>query len=161
MGTTGAAVIAAGATVSIIGNINVVLLAGSRTLFAMAERNELPSLLSKTHRKFHTPHVAILITAAIILAVTLSGTFIYALTISTLTRLVSYAVTCAALPLLRRQSDVPRPDFKAPAGNVIAVLVLLLAAWLLANSSLSEARDAGVAAAVGLVIYFVYRVVRK
>lgn len=161
MGTAGGAVIAAGAIISITGNLNVVLLSGSRMPFAMAERNELPSLLRKTHRRFHTPHVAILITAAIVLAVTLSGTFIYALTISTLTRLVSYAVTCAALPMLRRRKDSPRAEFKVPGGDVIAFLVLILAAWLLANSTLLEARDAAVAAAVGLVVYFVYKVLRK
>jgi APA family basic amino acid/polyamine antiporter len=160
MGTAGGAVISAGAIISITGNLNVVLLSGSRMPFAMAERKELPSLFGKTHNRFHTPHVAILITAAIVLAVTLSGTFIYALTISTLTRLVSYAVTCAALPLLRRQKDAPTAEFKVPGGTVIAVLVLILAAWLLSNSTLTEARDATIAAAAGLVVYFLYKALR-
>ena len=161
MGTAGGAVISAGAIISITGNLNVVLLSGSRMPFAMAERKELPSLLGKTHNRFHTPHVAILVTAAIVLAVTLSGTFIYALTISTLTRLVSYAVTCAALPLLRRREDAPPAEFKVHGGEVIAVLVLILAAWLLSNSTLTEARDATIAAAAGLVVYFLYRSLRR
>ncbi|HLE64417.1 MAG TPA: amino acid permease [Pyrinomonadaceae bacterium] len=161
MGTAGGAVISAGAIISITGNLNVVLLSGSRMPFAMAERKELPSLLGKTHNKFHTPHVAILITAAIVLAVTLSGTFIYALTISTLTRLVSYAVTCAALPLLRRREDVPPAEFKVHGGEVIALLVLILAAWLLSNSTLREARDATIAAATGLAVYFLYKSLRR
>src|SRR5262249_36208696 len=103
MGSVGGAVITAGAIISITGNLHIVLLAGSRMPFAMAERKELPSFLATTHRRFHTPYVSILVTAAIVLVVTLSGTFIYALTISTLTRLASYAVTCGALPLLRRR----------------------------------------------------------
>jgi amino acid transporter len=161
MGTAGGAVISAGAIISITGNLNVVLLSGSRMPFAMAERRELPSLLGKTHDRFHTPHIAILLTAAIVLAVTLSGTFIYALTISTLTRLVSYAVTCAALPLLRRREDAPTAEFKVPGGEVIAFLVLILAAWLLSNSTLTEARDATIAAAAGLVVYFLYKALRR
>ena len=161
MGTFGGAFISAGAIISITGNINVVLLSGSRMPFAMAERGEFPSILSRTHKRFHTPHVAILVTAAIVLAVTLSGTFIYALTISTLTRLASYAVTCAALPVLRRRKDIPAARFKVPAGEVVAVLVLILATWLLYNSTLREARDATIAAVVGLLVYFLYRVMRR
>ncbi len=161
MGTAGGAIISAGAIISMTGNLNVVLLSGSRMPFAMAERKELPPFLARTHQKFHTPHISILITAAIALAVTLSGTFIYALTISTLTRLASYAVTCAALPLLRRRKDAPPAKFKVPGGDLIAVLVLILASWLLYNSNLREARDASIAAAVGLVIYFIYRLMRQ
>jgi len=161
MGTAGGAVISAGAIISITGNLNVVLLAGSRMPFAMAERNELPAFFSRTHSRFHTPHVAILVTAAIVLAVTLSGTFIYALTISTLTRLASYAVTCAALPLLRRRKDIPAATFKVPGGGLVSVLVLVLAAWLLYHSTVREARHAIIAAAAGLVIYFAYRAARK
>jgi len=161
MGTLGGAVISVGAVISITGNLNVVLLAGSRMPFAMAERHELPNVFSKTHSKFHTPHVSILVTSAIVLAVTLSGTFIYALTISTLTRLASYAVTCAALPILRRRKNMPSATFKVPGGEIVSVLVLVLAVWLLYNSTIREARDASIAAAVGLVIYFAYRAVHK
>jgi amino acid transporter len=160
LGTAGASIIAAGAIISITGNLNVVLLSGSRMPFAMAEQRELPSLIGATHKRFHTPHVSILITGVIVLAVTLSGTFIYALTISTLTRLVSYAVSCSALPLLRRRKDAPKAEFMVPGGNVMALLVLVLAAWLLTNSTVREARDATIAAAVGLVVYFVYKGLR-
>jgi len=157
LGTAGGAVISAGAIISITGNLNVVLLAGSRMPFAMAEREELPAILGRTHKRFHTPYLAVMITAAIVLAVTLSGTFIYALTISTLTRLVGYAVTCAALPRLRRRQDAPTAEFKVPGGSLIAVAVLVLIAWLLYNSTLKEAGHATIAAAVGLVVYFIYK----
>ena len=92
---------------------------------------------------------------------TLSGTFIYALTISTLTRLASYAVTCAALPILRRRKNMPPATFKVPGGEIVSVLVLVLAVWLLYNSTIREARDASIAAAVGLVIYFAYRLPKR
>jgi amino acid transporter len=161
MGGIGGAVISAGAIISITGNLNVVLLSGSRMPFAMAERNELPGFFSRIHPRFHTPHISILITAAIVLVVTLSGTFIYALKISTLTRLASYAVTCAALPLLRRRKDLPPAGFVVPAGTVVSLMVLALAAWLLWNSTRIEARDASIAAAAGLMVYFCYKLVRK
>lgn len=160
MGTAGALVISAGAMISITGNLSLLILAGSRIPFAMAEQNQLPALLASTHKRFRTPHFAILITAAVMLALAISGTFIYAVTISAIARLLTYAATCAALPKLRSTKGAPPAKFTVPAGVIVAVAALLLAGWLLSNSTLGEARDAGIAAAIGLVIYFVYRLKR-
>lgn len=160
MGRVGASVVTAGVLISVAGNLSVVLLAGSRLPFAMASRGELPQWLAATHPRFHTPHRSILLTSGVVLALSISGSFIYALTISTLARLTVYAVTCAALPILRnRERDLPA-RFRAPAGNLVAVLSMLLVFWLFANSSLREARDAALAAALGLVVYYVYRAAR-
>ena len=157
MGTAGALVISAGAMISITGNLSLLILAGSRIPFAMAEQNQLPRVLSTTHKRFRTPHFAILLTAAVMLILAISGTFIYALTISAIARLLTYAATCAALPKLRHTKDAPPAKFKAPAGVIVSIAALVLAGWLLSNSTLGEARDAGIAAALGLVIYFIYR----
>lgn len=159
MGTAGAAIISVGAIISIAGNLNIVLLSGSRVPFAIAEQHQLPSMLAAIHRRFFTPHVAILVTAGVMLVLTLRSSFVAALTISAIARLVTYAMTCAALPVLRRRKDVPVPQFKVPGGPIIAIAALLLAIWLLANSSLREAATSLIAAAVGMVIYLAYRIV--
>ncbi|MER3427781.1 MAG: APC family permease [Pyrinomonas sp.] len=162
LGAAGGALISAGAITSIIGNLNVVLLAGSRMPFAMAERDQLPRVLAATHHRFRTPHVSILVTATVVLALTLSGTFIYALTVSAITRLVIYAATCAALPVFRQREDELRTSgFRAPAGTLVTALALGLILWLLANSTWREARDATIAALLGLLIYFIHRKVRR
>jgi amino acid transporter len=83
------------------------------------------------------------------------------LTISAIARLVTYAVTCAALPVLRRRADVPTPGFKVHGGPIIAVAALILAVWLLANSTMREAVTAVIAAAVGMIIYLSYRFYRR
>lgn len=160
-GSAGGAIISAGALVSIFGNLNVILLAGSRLPFAMAERSELPGFLGLVHRRFRTPHVSISITAAVMLALTLSGTFVYAATISAIARLLTYAATCAALPVLRRKEAELPALFRAPAGVALSIFALLLVAWLLSNSTRVQARDSAIAAAVGLFIYFAYRISRR
>jgi basic amino acid/polyamine antiporter, APA family len=159
MGTAGAAIISAGAIISIAGNLNIVLLSGSRVPFAIAEQKQLPPIFATIHRRFFTPHVAILITAAVMLVLTLRSSFVAALTISAIARLVTYAVTCAALPVLRRRKGVPAAMFRVRGGPIIAVAALVLAVWLLANSSLKEAITALIAAAVGMLIYSAYRIV--
>jgi APA family basic amino acid/polyamine antiporter len=161
LGSAGGAIISAGALVSIAGNLNVILLSGSRLPFAMSERGELPRVIGSVHRRMRTPHVSIVITGAAMLALTLSGTFVYAATISAIARLLTYAATCAALPVLRhKEADLPAL-FRAPAGVALSILGLLLTIWLLSNSSAKQARDSAIAAGVGVLIYFAYRLKRK
>ena len=160
-GPWGAAVIAAGAVVSILGNLNVTLLVAPRLLFAMAKRRELPGFIAATHHRFHTPHVASVMTAALVLILTLSGTFVYAATISVLARLLTYAATCVALPTLRRAGAAPPARFVVPAGVAVSVVSLLLVAWLLFNSTGHQARDAGIAAALGILINGASRISQK
>jgi len=157
LGTAGAAIISAGAIISIAGNLNILVLSGSRVSFANTEQKQLPSFLARVHRRSFTPHVSIVITASLMMVLTLRSSFVAALTISAIARLVTYAVTCAALPVLRRRSDAPKAMFRLPGGPVIAIAALLLAAWLLANSTKKEAVQATIVAVIGLLIYASYR----
>ena len=156
LGTAGGAIISAGAVISITGNLNILLLSASRLPFAMAEQHQLPQLIGSVHKRFSTPHIAIAITAALLLFLTLKSSFVQLLTISTLARLVTYGATCLALPLFRNRREIPAPVFRLPGGTVIAILSLLLIVWLLAHSTLQEAQATAIAAGVGLLIYFAY-----
>lgn len=156
LGTAGGAIISAGAIISITGNLNVLLLSGSRLPFAMAEQKQLPAFIGNIHRKFFTPYVSILLTAGLMLLLTLKSSFLAALTISTIARLVTYAATCISLPVFRARREMPAPIFRLPAGTILAILSLLLIVWLLMNSTLAEAKAAAWAGGVGLLIFFVY-----
>jgi amino acid transporter len=161
LGIAGAGIISAGAVLSITSNLNLIMLAGSRLPFAMSERRELPRVLSRTHSRFHTPHVSILLTSVLVLVLTLSGTFIYAATISAIARLLAYAATCAALPVLRRQAGAVRPAFRLKAGVTISLISLVMIVWLLSNTTIGEARDAGIAVALGILVYLACRFLRR
>jgi APA family basic amino acid/polyamine antiporter len=161
LGPMGAAIISAGAVVSILGNLNVTLMVTPRLPFAMAERAELPRSIAKVHADFHTPHIAIYLSALIVLFLTLSGTFIYAATISVIARLLAYAATCAALPVLRRRAGAPSAAFTAPFGVAASVISLALVAWLISNSTAVQARDAAIAAGIGLILYAISRRLKR
>lgn len=152
LGAGGASIITAGALVSVVGTLNAVFLACSRLPFGMAEQGQLPGLLLRTHERFRTPYIAIMVTAAAVLLLTLSRTFIYVLTLSIITRVIIYAGTCAALPVLRRRSNRPA-SFEAPAGISISVVCIALCGWLLFSSGWQAARDVAIAAAFGFILY--------
>jgi len=91
------------------------------------------------------------------LFMTLKSSFVAALTISAIARLVTYAATCLALPIFRNRRDSPEALFRLPGGVAIAGLSLVLIVWLLANSTRQEAITAAVVAVLGLLIYSGYR----
>jgi amino acid transporter len=160
LGPAGGAIISAGAIISITGNLNILLLSGSRVPFAMAEQQQLPAFLAKIHRRFFTPYIAILVTAALMLVLTLNSSFVAALTISTIARLVTYGATCLSLPVFRHRPNAPTAAFRLPGGTFISIISLALAVWLLTNSTRAEARVSVIAAVAGLVIYLLYRLSR-
>ncbi len=154
LGAFGAAFITIGALISIFGNLNVGVLSATRLLFGMSEQKELPAVLAKTHERFRTPYVSILITAVVILVLTIQSSFVTALTIATITRLLVYATTCLALPVFRRRDDLPAAPFSAPLGVLAAILSLGLIAWLLTNVDFAkEGLAILIAAGAGLFLY--------
>lgn len=159
IGAGGALFITLVALLTALGTLHALMLTGPRLLFAMAEQRQLPGWLARTHPRFRTPYVAILITAGLQLVLAITGTFLYALTLSTLIRLAYFALTCAALPILRQRAQAPAAQFRLVGGWLISGLAVTLCLWLLSNGSAREARDVAIAGAVGLVIYWRMRVI--
>lgn len=153
LGSFGAALITVGALISIFGNLNVGVLSSTRMLFAMSEQRDLPAVFEKTHQKFKTPYVAIIATAAVILILTIQASFLTAVAIATITRLVVYATTCLALPIFRyRNADTlvrTTEGFTAPFGVMAALLSIALIIWLLTNVDFAKE---GIAVLVAIVI---------
>ena len=155
-GSPGAGLVALGAIVSVTGAMNASMLAAPRLLFAMAEQQQLPAIVGATHPQFRTPHVAIVMSVAGFLALTLSGTFASAAQLSTIVRLTIYGATCAALPVLRRRPDTTPASFKVPGGDLLAGAAVILVLWLLSSSSATEARQAAIAAGIGLLLFVAF-----
>lgn len=153
MGPTGGMLIALAALVSISGNLSAITLVAPRLTFALANDGLLPSRLAAVHGRYRTPHVSILLFAAVTLALALSGSFVTMLKISAVARIIPYALTCLAVPVLRRKYPDIRERFRLSGGPAIPVLAVVLCVWLLTQSPARDLIAGGAALALGFLFY--------
>jgi amino acid transporter len=161
IGPAGAVVIALTAIVACAGVYGASFTPGTRLLFAMAERTQLPALFGEVHSRYRTPVNAIIATSAAALALALSGSFIYLVKVTLIARITVYAVTCATLPLLRSRNDIPRAAFVLRGGTTLACLAIACCLLFLANSPMREVIDVAVAVVLGLILLAVTRMSRR
>jgi amino acid transporter len=156
MGNSGAALITAGALISVFGYLSASMLNVPRLTYALAEARDFPRTFGLVHPKFHTPHVSIIIYAVVLWGVTVAGSFQWNASLSAVARLFSYSFVCGALIKLRL--DKPAADaFRLKFGPVFASLGILFALYLLSGMSSIEF----LIMATTIVIAFVHWVVVK
>lgn len=160
VGPVGGTIIVLGAAVSILGTINGGMLTISRIPLAMADARQLPALLGRVHPVTRAPVPSIVLSALVVWVLALTSTHVYVLTISTIARLLVFAVTCAAMLVLRRKTSSPPARFRLAGGIVIPAVSMVLIAWLLSGTSGRETRDVVMAAVAGGALYAVLRLQR-
>jgi amino acid transporter len=141
------------AVISCAGVFGASMTPGTRLLFAMADQRQLPAALAHIHGRFHTPVLAILVTAAAAWILAVSGSFIYLVKVTLIARVSVYTITCLTLPIFRRRADLAAAAFKVPAGRVVAYGCAVLCVSCLANSSMHELFDVALAVLIGLTIF--------
>jgi amino acid transporter len=156
MGTTGGKIIALGAVISITGTLNAIVLGGSRLPFAFSNEGQFPALFSGIHPVRSTPTWSILLFIGLITFVSLAWSFITALTIGAIVRVMLYLMVCLSMIRLRMKNPDKKDYFKLRFGYAFAFAGILFACWLLSGSTLVELRNVGIAAAIGLGFYFLY-----
>lgn len=162
MGGFGGNLITIGAIVSIVGALNAILLVGSRLLFALSDEGQLPRSLSNVHEKYRTPTIALFVFTGLSLIIAVTGSFIYAITITAIIRTVMYAMVCGALIKLRKQdTDGKEPAYKIPYGTFFALTGILFSAWLFSSSQLVEMRDVLICILIGIITYWLYKKINR
>ncbi len=154
-----AGLISIGALTGLTSVLLVMLLAGTRILYAMSRDGFLPKALQAVHPKFKTPHVITLLTGIICII----GTF--TLNISTAAELcnfgtfTSFIIVCVAVLILRKtQPTRPRP-FKVPFSPFVPLMGIICCSGLMFYSMqfLQTSRVLfPIWIILGIVFYFVY-----
>jgi amino acid transporter len=91
------AMLAFGALLSVVGYFAAGMIATPRILFALAQQNDLPRWFASVHPRYKTPYVSIVVYAALVWALAMLGTFNWNAKLSSVSRLITYALICGAL----------------------------------------------------------------
>lgn len=110
-------IVTIGASTAMLGVLLSQVLGISRMMLAMGRRNDLPPFFETIHKKYRVPHIGILITGAIILLLTIVGTFEFIVRSATFTILLYYSITNIAA--------IKQPKSERMYGRLIPIFGLL------------------------------------
>jgi APA family basic amino acid/polyamine antiporter len=158
-GPAGAVAITLAAVFSIGGNLAGTMIAAPRLIFALGENRLLPAWFGHIHPKYATPHNSILVMGGLALLMALTGSFVELAVASSLSRVLSYILCIASLPVIRnRASDEMRARaYRIRGGYAIPLVGLAICLWLTAQANSDNWRTVGMLLAVGFVLYAVER----
>jgi amino acid transporter len=161
LGNTGATIITLAALISVYGWLASNLLTVPRLSMAMAQRGDFPAFFDKVHPVFRTPWVSILIFAALSWALANQAGLLQNLSLAAVSRLFTYGLVCAALPVLRRRdrigrAEVPAPLFRAPWGHALSAFAVIVSITLATRMNLREAVTLAITVAMATLYWFLY-----
>jgi amino acid transporter len=158
-GAAGAIGITLAAVFSIGGNLAGTMIAGPRLIFALAENRLLPAWFGNIHPKYATPDHSILVMGGLALVMALTGSFVELAVASSLSRMLSYILSIASLPIIRnRASDAMKARaYRIRGGYVVPLIGLAICLWLTAQATAENWRTVGILLAIGFVLYAVER----
>jgi len=158
-GNAGVAFISLVVMISAFGSLNGSMLASPRIFFAMAEDRLFFGAIAKVHPRFRTPHVAILLAAALGVAMVLTRTFEQLTDTFVLTMWPFYALSVAAIYRLRRT----RPDLRRPYRTigypVVPAVFIAGAVYLVVNAFIASPLQTTVVFGVllaGVPVYYLF-----
>lgn len=126
----GVAVIVFGGLLSTMSALNATVMASSRVAFSMGRDRLLPDAMAQIHPERRTPHVAILVTGVILLAMALTLPIEAVGSAASLIFLLTFAMVNLSVIVLRRKApDLPR-RYKVPLYPVVPILGIVLNLFL-------------------------------
>ncbi len=161
LGEPGAALLAAGAVVSMIGFCSGSALVGPRYLSSLAADGHLPAPLAARSARFGTPYVAIVALSLGAAALAASLDFRRLVDFSNVAIVAQYLPTCAAVILLRRtRPELPR-TYRVPGGALIpAACIVAIVALLALHARPPELLTGGFVLLGGLALHGLRRLRR-
>jgi amino acid transporter len=156
LGPAGAAFLAVGALVSVVGFLSANFLNAPRLTFALSEHGDAPAVFGRIHARFHTPYVSILTFGGLVWALAVYGNFEWNATLSAVTRLFIYGSTCLALIVLRR-TQPGGAMIPIPGGPVLAVIALGFCALLASRMGRAELFVIGTVTTLGVLHWLLVR----
>lgn len=154
MGGWGTALLSAGVVLSTFGYLSGMTLAVPRALFAFARDGFLPRQLAAVHEAHHTPHVAIVVQAVVVLLLAATNGFEFLAIIANVAALLVYlGCALASWQLRRRGVQAGGTPFRVPGGAIAPVLATIVIVALLSSITPREWGVLGMVVASAVLIY--------
>jgi APA family basic amino acid/polyamine antiporter len=128
----------------------------TRIFFVMSRDGLLPTVLSKVHPKFHTPHVITIITGVFVALFSAFFPVGVLADISNSGTLFAFAMVAIAVLVLRKTDAGRARPFRTPAVAIVAPLAALGCVYLFFSLSRETIMLFVGWALIGLVVYFLY-----
>jgi amino acid transporter len=160
MGGGGRIVLAVAAVLAFISTANAGILAASRYLLASSRDHLLPETLGRINAKFHTPHVAILVTGAFMIgALFLELDKLVKAASSVL--IMTYMFSCLSVIILRESRlQNYRPRFRSPLYPLVQLVGIVGCGFLLFRIGRDALLVNGALIFSGIFVYWFYGRIR-
>ncbi|HTD30909.1 MAG TPA: amino acid permease [Steroidobacteraceae bacterium] len=158
LGSAGAGAIAAAVVLAAFSGLNASMMTGSRVFFAMADRGLFFRFAARISPRFHSPSVAIALATVLGAAYVLENDFAQLADKFVLGIWPFYALTVAAVFVLRRtRPDLVRP-YRVWGYPVVPAVFLLASVLMVANALISDPHNTGITFLIilaGVPVYWV------
>src|SRR5687768_3673485 len=159
LGSGGQTLVILGTAISTFGYVAGDMLAAPRGIYALGRDRLLPEAIGSVHPRYRTPHVAIVIHAALSLGFALTGTFENLAVLAVIATLIVYLICCLASIQLRRLNvhDEGAIPFKVPGGPVTPIIASAIVVWLMTASTRQVVLAMGAMLVAETVVFLVMR----
>lgn len=157
-GPVGLTLITIGAGVSMFGLLSSDIFSLPRVLYSAAQDKVIPiEKLAAVHKKFVTPHIAIIVYAVVGFLFATSGSFRQLAILSSSATLTVYLGVALAVIKLRwnRPGDSGNETFKIPGGYTVPVLAVFIILYFLSNLAKNEMITSAISIVVLLLVFFI------
>jgi len=155
-GPVGLTLISIGAAVSMFGSVSGGVLSNPRVIFSASKDGVIPvDLLSSIHKRFATPHVAILVYATSAFLFASFGGFKQLAVISSAAILIIYLGVALAVIKLRRKGIEAKKagSFRIPGGYTVPVLSVIIILFFLSSLTAGEIKTTLISIGLLSLIY--------
>jgi basic amino acid/polyamine antiporter, APA family len=126
--------------ISVFSAANSTYLTVPRVFYAMAKDRLLPQKIAQVHPRFHTPAVAVVVTAIWSAILAWTGTFNQLLTYVIFAAWIFYGLAGASIFVFRRRQGAPK-TYRVPGYPWTPLLFVLASAALVINTMISDWQD--------------------
>jgi len=151
LGSVGAIIIGLGALVSVSGSNESGTLGIARLSYAMSIKGLFPKIFSKTHPKYKTPYMALIIQGVIAFALSIYGGIAQLISFSVFNLSFAFLLVCLSLIVLKKESE-----HNLHGQRILPWIGVGICLYLLYSTSVSDKIVGGIVILIGIPLYLFF-----